>query len=70
MDHVLVCPCGEVVLKSVGDVAKLRSKILLFKGLETYAVCKRCNREFSVPIRLDPSMTQENKQPKLFVNKK
>lgn len=57
------CSCTELVLKSVDGESKIRSKILVIKDNEVYAVCKGCNKEVRVPLRLD----EEAANPPLFI---
>lgn len=58
------CSCSEIVLKSVGDnESKIRSKILVIKGDEVFAVCKGCNKEVQVPLQLDRDVAN----PPLFI---
>jgi hypothetical protein len=73
MDHLLICSCGEVLVKSQQDVVKLRSKILLFRNGKAFAVCKGCNKEYPVPVQLDQELMKSLKSsathPRLFVSK-
>lgn len=49
---LLVCPCREIIVKIQDGVTKVRSKILLFRDGKALAVCKRCDGEIAVPLRL------------------
>jgi len=70
VNHVLICHCGEVLLKSTDAVTKLRSKIVIFKGMSAIAVCKGCGAELPIPVRLDVSdLIQKSRNPKLFLLK-
>jgi ribosomal protein S27E len=52
----IVCSCSEVIVKSHNGSVKLRSKILIFKGNDAYAVCKKCGTEVAVPVSFDKSV--------------
>ena len=70
IDHVLVCPCGEVLIKSTNSTTKVRSKILIFKDGQAYAICKGCGAELAAPLRLDEAdLLAKSKNPRLFVKK-
>lgn len=68
IDHVLICSCGEVLIKSTSAETKMRSKILIFRNGQAFAVCKGCGAERSVPIRLDRTeLLIKSRNPRLFV---
>jgi hypothetical protein len=69
MNHLTLCKCGEVLIKSVNGTTKLRSKIVLFKKNKAYAVCKSCAAEISIPLSLDKAelIKAHNRNPKLLV---
>ena len=70
MDHVLICKCGEVLLKSTVEGTKLRSKIVIFKAGQSIAVCKGCGAELPIPVKLDVSdLILKSRNPKLFLVK-
>ena len=70
MDHVLICKCGEVLLKSTDGSAKLRSKIVIFREGGAIAVCKGCGAELPIPVKLDVSdMILKSRNPRLFLVK-
>lgn len=69
MDNLLVCPCGEVLLKSARTATKLRSKILIFRDGQAFAVCKGCGEELPAPVRLDRCELVKSRNPRLFVKK-
>lgn len=50
----IVCSCSEIILKSASDVSKIRSRIMLVRGGNVYAVCKSCSAEVKVPLVLAP----------------
>ena len=68
MRFVLTCRCGEVVVKSINDTTKVRSKVLVFKGQGAYVVCKGCGCEHEIPLQLDRSELRKSKNPKLFID--
>lgn len=70
MDHLLSCCCGEVLVKSMEDgTTKVRSKILIFRNGEAFAVCKGCGAERAVPLQLIPdALSKGSRRPKLFVS--
>lgn len=68
MDHLLTCKCGEVVVKSANGTTKIRNKMMVFKGGQSYAVCKGCGTEIAVPVTLEATEISENgRQPRLFL---
>lgn len=68
MDHLLVCNCGEVMVKSANGTTKIRAKIIVFRGDQAYAVCKGCGKELSAPISLNKDeILSKSKSPKLFI---
>lgn len=73
MDNALCCAnCGDVVVKSVDGSLKVRSKVLICKGSQSFAVCKGCNHEIPVPLKFDESMMKSiasTKKLRLYVNK-
>jgi uncharacterized Zn finger protein len=72
MNYLLCCQqCGEVVVKDSGSEAKIRSRVIVMKGGNAYAVCKGCGVEVSVPLTLDHEMMKSlHGKPKLFITKK
>lgn len=74
MDHLLVCTCGEVMVKSLNGTTKIRAKIFVFRDGKAYAVCKGCNREVSAPVKLDQpevsSLLAKSRLPRLFLKDK
>jgi hypothetical protein len=70
IDHVLVCHCGEVLIKSTSAATKVRSKILIFRDGEAFAICKGCGIELPAPIKLDKAdLLVKSRNPRLFVKK-
>lgn len=73
MNQALLCKCDTVLLKSVDGETKLRCKVLIFKGDKAYAVCKGCDTEVQVPLKVDTemmkSMNTTSSSLKLFVKK-
>ena len=71
MEHLLICQqCQQVLVKSIDGVTKVRAKILVFRDDQAYAVCKGCNRELPVPIKLDQTeLLLKSKSPKLIINR-
>jgi ribosomal protein S27E len=70
IEHLLICRCGEVLVKATDGEVKLRSKILIFKNGKAIAVCKGCNSELPIPVTLDQSeLLQKSQNPKLFITK-
>lgn len=63
--------CHELIIKSVDGQLKLRSKIILISEDETAkAVCKGCNTEIPIPLKLDTDMVKSMAQegsPKLYL---
>lgn len=72
MDYLLCChDCGEVVIKDNGYEAKIRSKVLVVKGDNAYAVCKSCGADVCVPLQLDHDVMKSlRRNPRLFLKKK
>ena len=70
IEHLLICRCGEVLVKSTNGEIKLRSKIVVFRSAGTMAVCKGCGAELPIPVTLDKSeMLQKSKNMGLFIMK-
>lgn len=74
MNQALLCKCDTVLLKSVNDETKLRCKVLIFKGDKAFAVCKGCDTEIQVPLKIDEEMmksmnTNANNNLKLYIKK-
>ena len=63
----IVCDCSEVIVKSQNGSVKLRSKILIFKGKDAFAVCKKCGTEVQVPVSLNKSSDQAAAYPPLIL---
>ena len=67
MNHLISCQCGEVIVKSLDADTKIRAKIVVFRGQTAYAVCKACNTEVKIPLRIDTdllkSMSTETRPP-------
>jgi hypothetical protein len=71
LQHVLVCTCGEVLVKSHNETTKVRSRILIFKGDIAYAVCKGCGAEIPAPVKLDKvDLLVKSKNLKLFLKER
>ena len=69
MDHLSICGCGEILMKSNNGTTRLRSKILIFKSGKAYAVCKKCGLELSVPVSLNErDLLSNTRNPKLWVS--
>lgn len=66
---LLTCKCDEVIVKALNGTTKIRSKILIVKGNQTFAVCKKCGAEVRVPLLLDYVTLQKAVQsnPKLLL---
>lgn len=72
MTQVLLCPhCDEVIVKSLGPSnMKIRGKLLLVKNSQVYTVCKRCDRDVLIPLKVDDDMMKSlNGRVKLYVDK-
>lgn len=50
----IVCICDEIIMKSDNHVGKIRSKVLILRGNDVYAVCKSCGIEVQVPLTVKP----------------
>ena len=50
MKHLL-CACDEIIVKSEGGIAKIRSRIMIVRHDKVYAVCKSCGVEVAVPLQ-------------------
>ena len=59
------CSCSELILKSVEDESKIRSKVLIINDLGVFAVCKGCNKEVKLPLQVD----KDSINPPLFIKK-
>lgn len=59
MNHVLHCEnCNEVIVKSIGEEVKIRGKLLCFKKGLAFVVCKGCDAEIEVPVKLDQELVK------------
>lgn len=72
MNHVVTCSCGEVIVKALNNDTKIRSKIVVFREEGAFAVCKSCNAEVQIPIKLDEVMlksmsTQSTSSVRLYI---
>ncbi len=72
MNHLISCTCGEVIVKSLDADTKVRAKIVVFRNMDAYAVCKSCNSEVKIPLRLDTDMLKsmsvlEQKPVRLYI---
>jgi len=56
------CQCSEIVLKALDQESKIRSKIIVIRDGEVFAVCKGCNSEVSLPLQVN-----EKSNPPLFI---
>lgn len=64
MNHLINCSCGEVILKSLDTDTKVRgAKVIIFKDDQAYAVCKSCNSEVKIPLRIDEDMLKSMSSP-------
>lgn len=73
MDNALCCAhCGEIVIKSVGNETKIRSKVLVVRDDQVIAVCKGCSSEIPVPLQVDEEMVKslaKTSKLRLYVRK-
>jgi ribosomal protein S27E len=70
MEHLLICRCGEVLVKATDGEIKLRSKIIVFRNGTAIAVCKGCGIELPIPVTLDKQeLLQKSKNLRLFLTK-
>ena len=67
VDAVLKCECSEVIVKSRGDEEVVRAKVLIIKGENVYAVCKKCNAEVQLPLKKSNDGSVDL-GPKLWLN--
>lgn len=66
--HILSCRCGEVLVKAVNGVIKLRSKIVIFRDDGAFAICKGCGSELPAPIQLDKDdLLAKSRNPRLIL---
>lgn len=70
MEHLLVCRCKQVLVKSINGTTKIRAKIIVFRGNRAFAVCKGCNAELPVPIKLDRAdLLSKSGSPRLVLDR-
>lgn len=70
MNHLISCNCGEVIVKSLNTDTKVRAKVLVFKDDGAFAVCKACNAEVKIPLRIDTDMLKsmsEHRPVRLYI---
>lgn len=46
----VTCICSEVVVKSDRGISKIRSKVVLVRQNQVFAVCKSCGMEVQIPL--------------------
>jgi len=64
MNHLISCTCGEVILKALDMDTKVRgAKVVVFRDDGAYAVCKSCNSEVKIPLRIDEDMLKSMSSP-------
>lgn len=62
----ITCSCGDQIIKSNLDgVTKIRARIVIFKNDQAYAICKSCNSEVKIPVRVELDAAC----PPLFIKK-
>ena len=67
--QLITCTCGEILVKSFNGVTKVRSKVVVFKNGNGYAVCKGCGSEKRIPIALaEDFLDKDGKNIKLFIS--
>lgn len=61
----ICCPsCSEVIVKSMnGSEIKIRSKVTIFRDNDCYAVCKGCNAEVAIPLKIDQEVLHKSLTP-------
>lgn len=72
MTEFLACSkCDETVIKGMnsGEV-KIRAKVLVIRGIDTYAICKGCGSELKIPLSFDEDVAKSiysKKEPRLYL---
>ena len=56
----IIYRCDEIIMKSEGEIKKIRSKIMILRDNNVYAVCKSCGTEVQVPLTTAP-ISQPNR---------
>jgi ribosomal protein S27E len=73
VNEAIICNhCNEVVIKSMNGEAKLRSKVVIFRDDQAFAICKGCNSELPIPVKLDVGMMKsitESNKVRLFIKR-
>lgn len=71
MDRVQHCPrCSGVLVKSLGDEVKIRGKVLIIKDDQCHVVCKNCNAEVPINMRVNQEELTKSLSPlPLYINK-
>lgn len=65
MNDALCCSaCGEVIVKSVAGVIKVRSKVLILNEDSATAVCRGCGTDIPIPLKYDNGMMKSVMQTK------
>lgn len=63
----ITCSCGDQIVKSNLDgVTKVRSKVMIIKDDSIFAVCKSCNLEVKIPVKVQLDLAS----PPLFIKNK
>lgn len=68
MQHVLMCKCSEVILKSQNGEVKIRGKLVVIRNNKTYSVCKGCGAEVQIPLSFDNTASFGKNLP-LYIDK-
>ena len=69
-EHKLYCSnCDELVVKSVGESTKIRSKVLVIRDGDTYAVCKGCGKELELPVTIQVKPPVRKSANRLYIKK-
>lgn len=73
MNQSLCCTaCGDIVIKGLNNETKIRSKVLILRDDQSFAVCKGCGCEVPVPLKLDMDMAKSivsSKKLRLYIKK-
>ncbi len=56
-------------MKSQGAEVKIRNKVLVFRDDKAYIVCKGCDAEVQVPLKIDLTHLHTDSQPDLYIDK-
>lgn len=72
MTFLACSTCDEVVIKGMDSEMKIRAKVIIVKDGAVMAVCKGCNTELQIPLKVDNDLAKslaKKAEPCLYLKK-